>query len=67
MTKFLGLSAFAEREIYLVPSSGGSKSWYHHLLGSGEDFMADSITMTGTQAEERFGESARLAYKNPLS
>jgi hypothetical protein len=41
------------KDIYSVHSSGGSRAYHQHVLGSGERIIVDSITMRGVHERGR--------------
>jgi hypothetical protein len=58
IVKYLRQANFVRKEVYLTHSSGGSRTWHWHWLGSGDDPMADGITMVELCVGER-GHSLR--------
>jgi hypothetical protein len=51
LQKCLKLDALKEKDIHLAHSSGGSRAWHQHLLGSNEGLMADGIKMARVHVE----------------
>jgi hypothetical protein len=49
--KYLRQAIF-RKEVYLAHRSGSSKACHWHQLSTGEDLMADGITIAGRQEEE---------------